>query len=118
MNLSSALIKQCVLVGDFETWSYLRKEYLPAEYHLLYEAIDSHCENFHSFPSFDDLKLSTRHGPTRDKVYAIESQDDVDVDAGTLLEYLKNDTTFGISSGDKGNAPRHQQRQLSTWYQK
>ena len=93
MNLSSALIKQCVLVGDFETWSYLRKEYLPAEYHLLYEAIDSHCENHHSFPTFDDLKLGTRHGPTRDKIYAIESQDDVDVDAGVLLEYLKNEYT-------------------------
>ena len=92
MNISSALIKQCIATADFETWSYLRKEYLPVEYHTLYGQIDKHCENFHEFPSFDDLKLSIRHAPTRDKVFAIEAVD-VDVDAGALLEYLKNEYT-------------------------
>ena len=85
MNISSALIKQCIALADFETWSYLRKEYLPAEYHTLYNQIDKHCENFHEFPSFDDLKLSIRHAPTRDKVHAIESIE-IDIDAGTLQE--------------------------------
>jgi replicative DNA helicase len=92
LNISSALIKQCIATADFETWSYLRKEYLPVEYHTLYGQIDKHCENFHEFPSFDDLKLSIRHAPTRDKVFAIEAVD-VDVDAGALLEYLKNEYT-------------------------
>jgi replicative DNA helicase len=92
LNISSALIKQCIALADFETWSFLRKEYLPAEYHTLYGQIDKHCENFHEFPSFDDLKLSIRHAPTRDKVFAIEAID-VDIDAGTLLEYLKNEYT-------------------------
>jgi len=90
LNISSALIKQCVTVGDFETWSYLRKEYLPNEYHLIYEAIDNHCEKFHQFPSFDDLKLSIRHPATKDKVYALESVE-VDIEPATLLEYLKNE---------------------------
>ena len=92
MNISSALIKQCIATADFETWSYLRKEYLPVEYHTLYGQIDKHCESFHEFPSFDDLKLSIRHAPTRDKIFAIEAID-VDVDAGALLEYLKNEYT-------------------------
>ena len=83
MNISSALIKQCVTVGDFETWSYLRKEYLPNEYHLIYEAIDNHCEKFHQFPSFDDLKLSIRHPATKDKVYALESVE-VDIEPPTF----------------------------------
>jgi len=90
LNISSALIKQCIAVGDFETWSYLRKEYLPVEYHLLFEAIDKHCESHHQFPSFDDLKLSIRHPATKDKVFAVESID-VDIDPATLLEYLKNE---------------------------
>ena len=77
---------------DFETWSYLRKDYLPTEYHLVIDSIDKHCEKFHEFPSFDDLKLSTRHAPTRDKVFAIEAVN-IDIDAGTLLEYLKNEYT-------------------------
>jgi len=79
-------------VGDFETWSYLRKEYLPGEYHLLFEAIDKHCETHHQFPSFDDLKLSIRHPATKDKVYAVESIE-VDIEPATLLEYLKNEYT-------------------------
>ena len=85
MNISSALIKQCIVAGDFETWSYLRQEYLPVEYHTLYKSIDKHCETFHEFPSFDDLKLSIRHAPTRDKVFAIEAVDvDVDVDVDVV----------------------------------
>ena len=92
MNIASALIKQCISLRDFETWSYLRKDYLPTEYHLVFDSIDKHCEKFHEFPSFDDLKLSTRHAPTRDKVFAIEAVN-IDIDAGTLLEYLKNEYT-------------------------
>lgn len=92
MNIASALIKQCVSLRDFETWTYLRREYLPTEYHSLYSHIDKHCESFHEFPSFDDLKLSVRHAATREKVFAIESVS-VDIDATTLLEYLKNEYT-------------------------
>jgi len=92
LNISSALIKQCISLRDFETWTYLRKEYLPSEYHLLYEHIDKHCENYHDFPSFDDLKLGIRHAATRDKVFAVEAIE-VDIDPNTLLEYLKNEYT-------------------------
>ena len=77
---------------DFETWSYLRKEYLPVEYHLLYSHIDKHCETFHALPTFDDLKLGIRHAQTREKVFAIEGVD-IDIDAFTLLQYLKNEYT-------------------------
>ena len=92
MNISSALIKQCISLRDFETWTYLRKEYLPVEYHLLYNHIDKHCESLHEFPTFDDLKLGIRHAATRDKVFALEAVE-VDIDPTTLLEYLKNEYT-------------------------
>ena len=92
MNLSSALLKQVIALRDFETWSYLRKEYLPSEYHKLHQLIDKHCETFHELPSFDDLKLSIRHSATQEKIHAIEAVD-VDVDAYTLLQYLKNEYT-------------------------
>lgn len=92
MNISSALIKQVISLRDFETWSYLRKEYLPSEYHKLHQLIDKHCETFHELPSFDDLKLSIRHSATQEKIHAIETVD-VDVDAYTLLQYLKNEYT-------------------------
>ena len=77
---------------DFETWSYVRKDYLPVEYHSLYSHIDKHCENFHELPTFDDLKLGIRDSATQQKVFAIEAVS-VDVTASTLLEYLKNEYT-------------------------
>lgn len=77
---------------DFETWSYLRKDYLPAEYHRVYDAINKHIEEFHKLPSFDDLKLSSRDVATKEKVFAIEGIE-VDVDADALLSYLKNEFT-------------------------
>lgn len=92
MNLSSALIKQVISLRDFETWSYVRKDYLPVEYHSLYSHIDKHCENFHELPTFDDLKLGIRDSATQQKVFAIEAVS-VDVTASTLLEYLKNEYT-------------------------
>ena len=63
---------------------------MSSEFHLLYEHIDKHCENYHTFPTFDDLRLSIRHNATRDKLLALE-RIEVDIDPNTLLEYLKNE---------------------------
>lgn len=92
MNVSSALIKQVLLLQDFETWSYVRKHYLPSEYHSIFSSIDKHCETFHSLPSMEELKLATRDGPTLEKLYAIESVE-IDAEPFVLLQYLKNEFT-------------------------
>jgi replicative DNA helicase len=92
LNVASALIKQVLMLQDFETWSYLRKHYLPSEYHSLFKAIDKHCETFHKLPDLEELKLSTRDSTTLEKIYAIESLD-VDAEPYLLLQYLKDEFT-------------------------
>lgn len=92
MNIASAFLKQCIDLHDFETWNYLRKEYLPKEYHALYEHIQKHTENYSELPTFEHLKLGVRQATTRDKIFAIEKVS-VEVDPTTLLEYLKNEYT-------------------------
>lgn len=92
MNLAGALIKQVLVLQDFETWSLVRKHYLPSEYHTLFGRIDAHCEKFHSMPTIEDLKFEIRDKATLDKVYAIEALK-VDVEPYMLLHYLKNDYT-------------------------
>lgn len=48
--------------------------------------------NEHSrLPSFEDLRLSVRDAPLQNKFNSIEKIEDVDIDASTLLEYLKNE---------------------------
>ena len=90
MNLSSALIKQILDTGDFETWSQLRKDYLPSEYHRLHTVITKHIENHHSLPTFENLELGIRDQQTKEKLLAIASVE-VETDAEMLLEYLKNE---------------------------
>ena len=92
MNIASALIKQILILQDFETWSALREHYLPTEYHTLYKIITKHCKFFHQLPSFEDLKFEIRDTSTKDKLCAIETIE-VNADPAQLLEYLKNEYT-------------------------
>ena len=92
MNLASALIKRVLELQDFETWSYVRQDYLPSEYHTLFKLIDKHCETFHTMPTFEDLHFSIRDAGAKEKLAAIEAQE-VSSDPYMLLQYLKNEYT-------------------------
>ena len=92
MNIASALIKQILDAQDFETWSILRKHYLPTEYHTLYSVINKHCDEYHKLPKFDDLKYEIRDANTKEKLFAINSIE-VEAEAEMLLHYLKNEYT-------------------------
>jgi len=92
LNIASALIKQILDAQDFETWSVLRKHYLPSEYHTLYSVINKHCDEYHKLPKFDDLKYAIRDGSTKEKLFAINSVE-VEAEAEMLLQYLKNEYT-------------------------
>ena len=92
MNIASALIKQVLVLQDFETWSMTHKHYLPPEYHTLYSVIDNHCEKYHTIPTIEDLKFEIRDGSTKEKLYALEAIE-VQADPYMLLQYLKNEYT-------------------------
>ncbi len=44
MNLASALFKRILETEDFDTWSSLRRHYLPSEYHVIYDIIDKQID--------------------------------------------------------------------------
>jgi len=92
LNIASALLKQILDAQDFETWSVLRKHYLPSEYHTLYSVINKHCDEYHKLPKFDDLKYSIRDGSTKEKLFAVNNVE-VEAEAEMLLQYLKNEYT-------------------------
>lgn len=92
MNLASALFKQILALEDFDTWSSLRKHYLPAEYNVIYDIIDKQVELYHKLPTLEELKLAVRDSSTLDKLYAIEAIE-VDAEPFLLLDYLKNEFT-------------------------
>ena len=93
MNVTSILLKKIILEADSETWVSIRKHYLSAEYQTVYSVINKHFEEIGHLPSFDALKLSVRSNLVLDKVYAIETARDVEIENSQLLEFLKNEYT-------------------------
>jgi replicative DNA helicase len=92
LNLASALFKRILETEDFDTWSSLRRHYLPSEYHVIYDVIDKQIDSYHKLPTIEELKLAVRDAPTLDKVYAIQAVE-VDAEPFLLLDYLKNEFT-------------------------
>ena len=94
MNLVSALFKQILEFQDFETWSLVRKNYLPPEYHALYKVIDGHCTKFREMPTFEQLKFEIRDNKTQEQICAIETVEVApDTSPEMLLEFVKNEYT-------------------------
>ena len=93
MTVESALLKQLLSHGDFETWNRLKQHYLPeGEYQKLWKIVDKHVHKFQAMPSFEDLKFEVRSRELQEKIYAIEAVD-TEVSAYELLEYLKDQFT-------------------------
>lgn len=91
MDLASALIKRVLECNDFDTWTNVRKHYLPVEYHKLHEVINKHSDNYHKLPTFEDLKFEVRDAATLEKVYALETSEAVETEPFLLLDYVKNE---------------------------
>ena len=93
MTVESALIKQLLSQGDFDTWGRLQQHYLPeGEYQKIWKVVDKHVHKFHALPTFEDLKYEIRSRELQEKIFAIESVE-TDVPAYELLEYLKDSFT-------------------------
>ena len=92
MNLASALFKRILEEEDFDTWSSLRRHYLPSEYHVVYDIVDKQIDSYHKLPTIEELKLAIRDSATLDKIYAIEAVE-VEAEPFLLLDYLKNEFT-------------------------
>ena len=93
MTLESALLKQILSLGDFDTWNGLKQHYLPeGEYRKLWNIVDKHVAKYKNLPTFEELKLEVRSAELQEKIYAIETVE-TDVEADLLLDYLKNQFT-------------------------
>jgi len=90
LNLASALIFRVLELEDFDTWTNVRKHYLPSEHQTLFEVITKHSDTFHKLPTLEELKLSVRDAATLDKVYALESIE-TEAEPDFLLEQLKSE---------------------------
>ena len=72
MTLESALLKQIIGSGDFDTWNRLKQHYLPqGEYQKIWTVVDKHTLKYHTLPSFEDLKMEIRSRDLQEKIYEL-----------------------------------------------
>lgn len=90
MDLASALLKQIISQQDIATWTSVRKNYLPVEYHVLYDKIVSFVDRFSKIPTFEELKFDAKNKQLLQKIAIVELVE-VDTEAELLLEFLKSD---------------------------
>ena len=76
-----------------DTWAECEKHYFPAEYTPLWSVLNKYVEEHSTLPSFEAINLFLRDGNLRDKFNSLEKAESIDIDAPTLLEYLKNEYT-------------------------
>lgn len=92
MDLASALLKQIIAKQDVPTWSALRRNYLPREFHALHDRIASFLDRFNKLPSFEELKFDSKAKQVNQQIALIELVD-VDSEPDILLELLKTEYT-------------------------
>jgi len=90
LDLGSALLKQLIALQDIPTWSALRKNYLPKEYHALHDRIASFLDRFNKLPTFEELKFDTKSKNVSQQIALVELVD-IDTDPEILLELLKTE---------------------------
>lgn len=76
-----------------DTWAECEKHYFPAEYVPLWNVLNKYVEEHSVLPSFEAIQLFLRDGNLRDKFNSLEKAESIDIEAATLLEYLKNEYT-------------------------
>lgn len=93
MNLASVLLKSIIANCDMDTWAASQKHYFPVEFSPVWDYLDSYVSTHSTLPSFPAANLAIRDANLRERFFALEKVDEVDIDGKTLLEYLKNEFT-------------------------
>ena len=76
-----------------DTWAASQKHYFPVEFSPVWDYLDSYVSTHSTLPSFPAANLAIRDANLRERFFALEKVDEVDIDGKTLLEYLKNEFT-------------------------
>ena len=76
-----------------DTWANCHKHYFPAEYSSIWAYLNKYVETHSILPTFDDLHLAVRDATLRDRFFALQKIEEIDIEGNLLLEYLKNEYT-------------------------
>ena len=97
MDTSAVVLNKLLSEQNLEIWSKLKLVFLDPAYSSLYSAVNKHYEKYGAIPSFDDLELTLREGPTTKTLATLRLTEVPEVSAEVALDalidqYTQNET--------------------------
>lgn len=97
MDTSAVVLNKLLVERNLDIWSRLKLVFLDPAYSSLYGAINKHYEKYGAIPSFDDLELTLREGPTTKTLATLQLTEVPEVTAEVALDalidqYTQNET--------------------------
>lgn len=88
MDVSAVVLNKLLTEQNLEIWAKLKLVFLDSAYSSLYSAINRHYEKYSAIPSFDDLELTLREGPTTKTLATLRLTEVPEVSAEVALDAL------------------------------
>jgi len=97
VDTSAVVLNKLLSEQNLEIWSKLKLVFLDPAYSSLYSAVNKHYEKYGAIPSFDDLELTLREGPTTKTLATLRLTEVPEVSAEVALDalidqYTQNET--------------------------
>jgi replicative DNA helicase len=97
VDTSAVVLNKLLTEQNLEIWAKLKLVFLDPAYSSLYSAINRHYEKYAAIPSFDDLEITLREGPTTKTLATLRLTEVPEVSAEVALDalidqYTQNET--------------------------
>ncbi len=97
MDTSAVVLNKLLSEQNLDIWAKLKLVFLDPAYSSLYSAVNKHYEKYGTIPSFDDLELTLREGPTAKTLATLRLTEVPEVSAEVALDalidqYTQNET--------------------------
>jgi replicative DNA helicase len=97
LDVSAVVLNKLLTERSLDIWARLKLVFLDPAYSSIYSVINKHYEKYNTVPSFEDLELTLREGPTSKVLAALKLTELPDISAEVALDalidqYTQNET--------------------------
>jgi replicative DNA helicase len=97
MDVSAVVLNKLLSEQSLDIWAKLKLVFLDSAYSSIYSIINKHYEKYNKLPSFDDLELTLREGPSAKTLATLKLTEVPEVSAEIALDalidhYTQNET--------------------------
>jgi replicative DNA helicase len=97
LDTSAVVLNKLLSEQNLDIWAKLKLVFLDPAYSSLYSVVNKHYEKYGTIPSFDDLELTLREGPTTKTLATLRLTEVPEVSAEVALDalidqYTQNET--------------------------